>query len=222
MKQIRLVLADDHTIVRAGIRALLQNSPLFQVVGEAETGTDALRLARTHKPDVILMDITMPELNGVEATIRILKQFPRVRVIILSMHATKEYVLRALNAGAAGYLLKGAATAELEAAIKAVVRGETYLSSAVSRYVVDALKSGAHGGAEQKQGDTYEQLTPRQREVLQLIAEGKTTREIAERLNLSIKTVKTHRTVLMRTLNIHDIAGLVRYAVRAGLVSADQ
>jgi DNA-binding NarL/FixJ family response regulator len=222
MKQIRLVLADDHTIVRAGIRALLQNSPLFRVVGEAETGTDALRLARTHKPDVILMDITMPELNGVEATIRILKEFPRVRVIILSMHATKEYVLRALNAGAAGYLLKGAATSELEAAIKAVVRGETYLSSAVSRYVVDALKGGAHGGAEETQGDTYEQLTPRQREVLQLIAEGKTTREIAERLNLSIKTVKTHRTVLMRTLNIHDIAGLVRYAVRAGLVSADQ
>lgn len=222
MKQIRLVLADDHTLVRAGIRALLQVSPLFQVVGEAATGTDALRLARTHKPDVILMDITMPELNGLEATTRVVKEFPRVRVIILSMHATKDYVLHALDAGAAGYLLKGAAASELEAAIKAVVRGETYLSSAVSRYVVEALKSSGNGGGGNEQADAYSQLTPRQRQVLQLIAEGKTTREIAGILDLSLKTVKTHRTALMQTLNIHDIAGLVRYAIRTGVVSADQ
>ncbi len=221
MKKIRLVLADDHTLVRAGIRALLQDSPLFQVVGEAATGTEALRLARTHRPDVILMDITMPELNGLEATTRVVKEFPRVRVIILSMHATKEYVVHALNAGAAGYLVKGAAASELEAAIKAVVRGETYLSSAVSKYVVEALKSGGNGGAKE-QADASKHLTPRQRQVLQLIAEGKTTREIAEMLDLSLKTVKTHRTALMQALNIHDIAGLVRYAIRTGLVGADQ
>ncbi len=164
----------------------------------------------------------MPELNGLEATARVVKEFPRVRVIILSMHATKEYVLHALNAGAAGYLLKGAATSELEEAIKAVVRGETYLGSGVSKYVVEALKSGANGGGAKEQADASKHLTPRQRQVLQLIAEGKTTREIAEMLDLSLKTVKTHRTALMQALNIHDIAGLVRYAIRIGLVGADQ
>ncbi len=163
----------------------------------------------------------MPELNGLEATTRVVKEFPRVRVIILSMHATKEYVVHALNAGAAGYLVKGDDASELEAAIKAVVRGETYLSSAVSKYVVEALKSGGNGGAKE-QANASKHLTPRQRQVLQLIAEGKTTREIAEMLDLSLKTVKTHRTALMQALNIHDIAGLVRYAIRIGLVGADQ
>lgn len=220
MKPIRVLLADDHNLVRAGIRALLQNFPDMQVVAEAENGREAMGLIRTHNPDVVLMDIAMPELNGLDATAQLVKEFPKLRIIILSMHVTEGYVLAALRAGASGYLLKGAATSELELAIKAVARGETYLSSAVSKYVIDTYKRGTGGAITSTNGPGGRQidLTPRQREVLQLIAEGHSTKEIAQKLKISVKTAKTHRSELMRRLDIHDVAGLVRYAIQTGLV----
>ena len=216
MTTTRVLIAEDHALVRAGFRALLSNCPDIQVVAETGDGRQALRLAQEVQPDVILMDISMPGLNGLEATARLVSEHPEMRVIILSMHADEEYVLRALRAGASGYLLKDSDAAELELAITAVVRGETYLSPHVSKHVIaDYLhlvgsESGAHA-----------QLTPRQREVLQLIAEGHTTKQIAQILSVSEKTAMTHRTQLMERLDIHDIAGLVRYAIRTGLVSSD-
>jgi len=213
MKSIRILLADDHTLVRAGIRSLVQAIPGIQVVAEAGDGREALSLIETHQPDVALLDIAMPGLNGLEVAAQVADNFPFVRVMILSMHATEEYVLRALRAGAAGYLLKDADTAELELAIKAVTRGETYLSPAVSKHVTEYVRRVG-----EETHSTLERLTPRQREVLQLVAEGHTTQEIARMMNLSVKTVETHRTQLMERLDIHDIAGLVRYAVREGLV----
>jgi DNA-binding NarL/FixJ family response regulator len=213
MKSIRILLADDHTLVRAGIRSLVQSLPGVQVVAEAGDGREALSLIETHQPDVALLDIAMPGLNGLEVAAQVADNFPFVRVLILSMHATEEYVLRALRAGAAGYLLKDADTAELELAIKAVTNGETYLSPAVSKHVTEYVRRIGEG-----EHSTLERLTPRQREVLQLVAEGHTTQEIARLMNLSVKTVETHRTQLMDRLDIHDIAGLVRYAVREGLV----
>lgn len=217
MKPIRVLLADDHNLVRAGMRALLQNVPEIEVVAEAENGRQVRALIKAHQPDVVLMDIAMPELNGLDATAQLVKEFPRLRIIILSMHATKGYVLQALRAGASGYLLKGAATPELALAIKAAARGETYLSSAISKYVVEAFKGGEiKTTASSPRVDA--DLTPRQREVLQLIAEGHSTKEIAEKLNISVKTAKTHRSELMRRLDLHDVAAVVRYAVQIGLV----
>ena len=213
MKSIRILLADDHTLVRAGIRSLVQALPGIQVVAEAGDGREALSLIETHQPDVVLLDIAMPGLNGLEVAAQVADNFPYVRVMILSMHANEEYVLRALRAGAAGYLLKDADTAELELAIKAVTRGETYLSPAVSKHITEYIRRVG-----EEAHSTLERLTPRQREVLQLVAEGHTTQEIARMMNLSTKTVETHRTQLMERLDIHDIAGLVRYAVREGLV----
>jgi len=221
MKPIRVLLADDHNLVRAGMRALLQNVPEIEVVAEAENGRQVRALVKAHQPDVVLMDIAMPELNGLDATAQLVKEFPKLRVIILSMHSTKGYVLQALRAGASGYLLKGAATPELAHAIRAVARGETYLSSTVSKYVVEAFKSGELD----KTGTTDRveaALTPRQREVLQLIAEGYSTKEIAEKLHISVKTAKTHRSELMRRLGLHDVAGLTRYAISTGIVVPDQ
>jgi DNA-binding NarL/FixJ family response regulator len=217
MKPIRVLLADDHALVRAGFRALLQSLPEIEVVAEAGDGREALRLIGLHQPDVVLMDIGMPGLNGLEAAARITQESPQIRVIILSMHATEEYVLRALRAGAVGYLLKDAGTAELELAVKAVVRDETYLSPAVSKHVIaDYVQRVSH------KPNSFDQLTPRHREILQLIAEGQTTKEIAQTLNLSAKTVETYRTQLMERLDIHDIAGLVRYAIRTGLITSDK
>jgi DNA-binding NarL/FixJ family response regulator len=213
MKFIRILLADDHTLVRAGIRSLIQALPGIQVVAEAGDGREALSLIETHQPDVALLDIAMPGLNGLEVAAQVADNFPFVRVMILSMHATEEYVLRALRAGAVGYLLKDADTAELELAINAVTRGETYLSPAVSKHVTEYVRRVG-----EEAHSTLERLTPRQREVLQLVAEGHTTQEIARIMNVSSKTVETHRTQLMERLDIHDIAGLVRYAVREGLV----
>jgi len=213
MKSIRILLADDHTLVRAGIRSLVQALPGIQVVAETGDGREALSLIETHQPDVALLDIAMPGLNGLEVAAQVADNFPYVRVVILSMHATEEYVLRALRAGAVGYLLKDADTAELELAIKAVTRGETYLSPAVSKHITEYIRRVG-----EEAHSTLERLTPRQREVLQLVAEGHTTQEIARMMNLSTKTVETHRTQLMERLDIHDIAGLVRYAVREGLV----
>jgi DNA-binding NarL/FixJ family response regulator len=216
MNDIRILLADDHTLVRAGVRALLEELPDVKVVAEAADGHQALALAKAHRPHVVLMDVAMSGLNGLETTARLVKEFPDVRVIILSMHANEEYIWQALRAGASGYLLKSASTAELELALKAVGRGETYLDPAIARRVIAGYASGA---AQQK--SPIEQLSPRQREILQLVAEGRTTKEIAFLLNLSVKTVETHRAQLMERLDIHDVPGLVRYAIRQGLVSVE-
>ena len=217
MKPIRILLVDDHTLVRAGIHSLLNNIAGIEVIAEASDGRQALSLVRTHRPDVVLMDIAMPGLNGLEATARIAKKFPQVRVIILSMHVSEEYILQALRAGTAGYMVKGADTTELEIAIKAVTRGETYLSPGVSKHVIADYIRRISGEA-----TSVELLTSRQREILQLIAEGNSTKMIARTLRISVKTVETHRMQLMERLEIHDIAGLVRYAVRVGLVKLDQ
>lgn len=216
---LRILLADDHTLVRAGLRTLLQQLPDVEVVGEAGDGHEALRLADTCKADVLLLDVALPGLNGIEVTGRVVKEHPELRVLILSMLATEEHVLRVLRAGARGYVLKDASMTELELAIKAVMQGKTYLSPSISRAFLDdymkRLDEGSSGG---NSGDV---LTPRQREILQLIAEGQSTKEIAFKLNVSVKTVETHRAQLMERLGIHDVAGLVRYAIRTGLTSLD-
>ncbi len=213
MPSLRIVLVDDHALVRAGMRALLASFPDFEVVGETDDGAAAVELAGRLHPNVVLMDIAMHGLNGLDATARIRNQYPEVRVIILSMHANEEYVFQALRAGASGYLLKDSATSELEFAVRAVSRGETYLSPPISKAVVD-------GYVQRMISDQpLDLLTPRQREILQLIAEGKTTKEIAQLLTLSAKTVEMHRAQLMERLDIHDVAGLVRYALRTGVIS---
>jgi DNA-binding NarL/FixJ family response regulator len=214
MKPVRVLLADDHTLIRAGIRGLLEGLPGVEVAGEAGDGQEALRLAELLQPDVVLLDIGMPGLNGLEVATRLAKLDPEMRVVILSMHTSEEYVLQALRAGAAGYLLKGSAVAELELAIRAVARGETYLSPTVSKHVVDEYVRRT-GGAP----DPVAALTPRQREILQLVAEGHTSKDIARQLGLSHRTVETHRNQLMKRLDIHDLTGLVRFAVRVGMVA---
>ncbi len=216
MNPIRVLLADDHDLVRAGFRSLLQNFEGVQVIGEAADGQQALRLVESLKPDLVLMDIAMPELNGLEATARIVEQFPSVRVMILSMHANEEYARRALRAGALGYLLKRASTAELELAIKAVARGEPYLTPAISKHLLaDFVRRPDFASP-------LEQLSPRQREVLQLIAEGHSRKEIAEKLSISVKSFDAYRSEIMQQLGIGDTAGLVRFAIQNGLVSLDQ
>jgi DNA-binding NarL/FixJ family response regulator len=216
MNAIKVLLADDHSLFRAGVHALLSNIEGVDVVGEADTGRKALEMVGARTPDVVLMDIAMPEMNGLETTTRVTREYPGVRVIMLSMHAGEEYVMQALRAGASGYLLKDAATSELELAVRAVARGETYLTPTISKRVIDDYlmrTTGAQG--------PVDQLTKRQREILQLIAKGYTSKEMAQMLNLSPKTIETHRTQLMKQLDIHDVAGLVRYAIRVGLVTLD-
>jgi len=214
VKPIRVILADDHTLVRAGIRALLEKIPGVEVVAEADDGREVLDLVRRHRPDVVLMDITMPGLNGLEAAARLAKEFPEARVLILSMHNNEEYYWRALKAGAAGYLLKKAATTELATALQRVALGEIYLSQEISKRLVKKIPG--EGIADRK--SPLEQLTGRQREILQLIAEGQNTKGIAELLKVSPKTVEYHRMKLMAGLNVHDIPGLVRFALRVGLI----
>ncbi|HEX2567820.1 MAG TPA: response regulator transcription factor [Burkholderiales bacterium] len=203
---------DDHALVRAGIRSLLGSMPDVEVVGEAASGEEALALAETALPHVVLMDIAMKGLSGLEAAARIRDRYPRVRVVILSMHSGEEYVMQAMRAGAAGFLLKDAATGELELALRSVIRGESWFSPAVSRQVVEGYVQRV--GGEQ----AAEVLTARQREVLRLVAAGRSTKEIAFDLRLSVKTVETHRAQIMERLGIRDVAGLVRYALRTGLV----
>jgi DNA-binding NarL/FixJ family response regulator len=215
MKPIRVLLADDHILVRAGLRKLLESIPNLEVVGEVNDGLALLTMVEQLHPDMVLMDIAMPGLNGLEATARVVKTWPDTRVVILSMHQSEEYVRQALRNGAAAYLLKDAAPAELDIAIKAVQRNETYLSPAVSKGVVSDYVQRLRS-----EDAPTTQLTPRQREVLQLIAEGHSTKDIARRLELSVKTVDTHRSQLMRQLDIHEVAGLVRHAMRIGLISA--
>jgi DNA-binding NarL/FixJ family response regulator len=216
MSRIRVVLADDHTLVRAGIRALLDRMPDVEVVGEAGEGSEAVAQVAATRPDVLLADVAMPGMGGLEAAERLRREFPDVRVVMLSMHANEEYVLQALRAGASGYLLKDAASVELDLALRAAVSGQTYLSPAISRQMIDSYMTRVAGGA------TPEPLTPRQREILRLIAEGKSTKEIAFALTISVKTVETHRSQLMDRLDIHDVAGLVKYAIRTGIVSIPQ
>jgi DNA-binding NarL/FixJ family response regulator len=224
MKKIRVLLADDHTLFRSGIRLILERIAGVEVVAEASTGHEALHLTKTTHPDVILMDIRMKELNGLEATAYILQEHPQVRVLMLSMHDSEPYVIRALSVGAAGYLLKDAAPAELEQAIKAVARSDTYLSPAVAKHVfADYRRRRGHESKErEKDIDLAESLTLRQREILQLIAEGHTARQIAALLHINRKTVEAHRTELMRRLDVHNVAGLIRYAIRLGLVTLDE
>ncbi|MCL4488715.1 MAG: response regulator transcription factor [Chloroflexi bacterium] len=215
MMPIRVLLADDHSLVRAGIRALLQQIAGVEVVAEAENGREALQRIKEFVPDIALLDIAMPEVDGLSALAQVANEFPSVRVIILSMHSDQEYVLRALRAGAKGYLLKGARTSELELAVPAVARGETYLSPAASIHVFDDVARRGNG-----EPRPIERLTARQRQVLKLIAEGYTRKQIAQNLKISAKTVDTFRAQLMEELNIHDVAGLVRFAISEGLVSA--
>lgn len=216
MRAIRVLLADDHTLVRAGLRVLLERIPGVEVIAEAGNGREALRLIEAHRPHLALMDIMMPELNGLDATARATHKFPETRIIILSMNANKEFVLQALHAGASGYLLKNISAAELEQAVNAVLRGEVYLSPGISRHVVEATRH-QHVAT----NGSIEKLTPRQREVLQLIAEGHSTKSIAKTLGISVKSAESYRGDVMDALDIRDVAGLTRYAIRTGLISPD-
>ena len=219
MSKLRVLLADDHALVRAGLSALLAEVPDVEVVAQAGDGYEAVELIARHEPDVALVDVSMPKMNGLEVATRARKEHPRTRVVIVSMHDDEEYVRRALVAGAAGYLLKHADRAELEMALRAIARGDTWLSPGVSKKL--AADYARAGRPEPEAVGPFERLTPRQREVLQLIAEGLSTKEIAARLELSPKTVEAHRTELMERLGIHGVAGLVRYAIRMGLVRAE-
>jgi DNA-binding NarL/FixJ family response regulator len=216
MKKIRVLLADDHTLMRAGVRALLDEMPGCEVVAEAGDGYEALELLRLHRPDVALMDIDMKRMNGLEAMAAAKREFPNLHVIMLSMHSEKQYVMQALRDGASGYLLKDAATVELELALTVVMKGDVYLSPGVSKQVAEGFVREA------ETADPVALLTPRQREILTLVAGGHNTKEIAFRLGLSTKTVEAHRTQLMERLDIHDVAGLVRFTIRAGLIKLDE
>jgi two-component system response regulator NreC len=211
---MRVLLADDHTLVRTGLRLLLETLPEVIVAGEAADATEALRQATDLRPDVVLMDLVMPGMTPIDAIREITERLPETRVLVVSMHAEDAYVGKALSAGAAGYLLKGADKAELAHALTVVARGETYISPAIARAVVDALRaSNAEIGR-----PSLESLTARQREVLKLVAQGLSTRQVAGRLGVSAKTVEAHRAAIMDRLGIRDIAGLVRFAVATGLV----
>ena len=213
MKPLRLLLADDHALVRAGIRALIGGIGGIEVVAEAGEGREALGLVRELKPDLVLLDITMPGMNGFEVLEQITRELPEVRVIVLTVHEAGECAINALRRGAAGYLPKTAASTELQEAIETVARGETYLSGEISRKTLLEQSREATG--------LLATLTPRQREVLTLIAKGHNTKVTACDLNISVKTVESHRSQLMERLDIHDVAGLVRYAIRMGLVSIE-
>ena len=215
---LTLILADDHALVRAGIRTLLEKLEGIEILAEAGDGRVTLELVQKHLPDVVIMDISMPTLNGLETTVRIVREHPKTKVLILSMHTGEDYVLQALRAGATGYLLKDAATVELGVALMAVRRGETYLSPTISKEVLARHRQMLRD----PKADPVKVLTPRMREIVQLIAEGRSTKEIAFLLNLSVKTIETHRMHLMARLNLHDVAGVVRYALRNGLISADR
>lgn len=217
MKTVKILLADNHPIVRAGIRAELEKMEEVQVIAEANDGREAIDLAASAQPDLIFMDITMPGLNGLEATERITKSRPNIKVVILSRHEDEEYYWGALRAGASGYLLKKAAIAELQAALRRVMGGEIYLSREISTRLLKKFPSQQVAQAK----SPLEQLTARQREILQLIAEGQTTKSIALILKVSPKTVEYHRSKLMERLNIFDVPGLVRLALRTKLITQE-
>lgn len=214
MKPIRVVIADDHALVRAGIRALVEKIEGMIVVGEAGNGREAVELVSEQQPDLMLLDITMPEGGGFTVLDHVTNNYPDIRVIVLTVHEAGEYAMRALREGAAGFLPKSAASAELEHAIQTVIRGEPYISPEMSRKTLIEYGKGT-------KRDLLATLSPRQREVLRLIAEGRTTKQIAQELEISVKTVETHRAQLMERLDIHDVAGLVRYAIIVGLIEVE-
>ncbi len=213
MANVRILLADDHAMLRDGVRMVLESHPGFEVVGTADNGRDAVRLAEELQPDIAVVDVAMPELNGLEATRAIRNTSPETAIVVLSMHEGEEYLREALRAGAAGYVLKRAAAKELVGAINAVRRGDKYLDPALTDTLIsDYVRQVERGD------DTPDSLTERELEVLKLVAEGHTNRQIALQLNISIKTVQTHRANLMDKLNLHDRTELVRYAIRRGLI----
>ena len=215
MARIRIAIADDHTIMRSGLRLLLEREPDFTIAGEASDGRAAIDIAGQHSPDVMVLDVAMPNLNGIEAAARIAVLSPKTAIVMLSMHSDETYVLRALKAGARGYLLKDSAEGDLISAVRAVAAGRTFFSPAISNMLVEEyIRAIQERGVE----DSYELLTPRERELLQLVAEGKTTKEIASSLSLSASTVDTHRANIMRKLNLNSLAELVLYAVRKGII----
>ena len=216
MNPIRVLLADDHKLIRAGLRLVVDQQPDLSVVGEADDGRQAVELAKSLKPDVVVMDIGMPNLNGIEAARQIREIRPDAAVVMLSMHSDEGYVLRALGAGARAYLLKDSATTDLVQAIHAVVEGKSFFSPAVSKVLLqDYMRKLQRSGAE----DSYDLLSPREREVLQLVAEGKSNKEVASLLNLSVYTVETHRAKIMQKLNLKGVPELILYAVRKGIIS---
>jgi two-component system response regulator NreC len=216
MKKIRILLADDHTLIRGGLRLLAEQQPDLVVVGEAEDGRQAVAMAATLKPDVAVLDIGMPNLNGIEAAKQITEGESRAAVVILSMHADETYILRALKAGARGYLLKDSTESDLARAIRAVAEGKSFFSPAVSKVLLeDYVRKLQRTGGE----DSYELLTPREREILQLIAEGKSNKDVANLLHLSVYTVETHRANIMEKLKLKSVPELILYAVRKGVIS---
>jgi two-component system, NarL family, response regulator NreC len=216
MKKVRILLADDHTVMRAGLRALLERQPNLEVVGEAGDGRQTVELASSHVPDVVVMDIAMPNLNGVEATRRMVSKQPTISVVILSMYSDESYVMRALEAGARAYLLKDSAVTDLIRAIEAVSQGKSFFSPKISRILAEEY---VHALKQKGVADSYELLTTREREILQLLAEGKTNKEVATLLNISVYTAETHRGNILQKLNLHSSAELVLYAVRKGIIS---
>ena len=216
MRKTRILLADDHKLMRSGLKALIEQQPGLTVVGEADDGRQAVTLAASLKPDLLVMDIGMPNLNGIEAAHQITQANPATAIVILSMHSDESYVLRALKAGAKGYLLKDSAESDLIRAVHAVAGGKSFFSPAVSKvHLDDYVRKLQRSGAE----DAYDLLTPREREILQLIAEGKSNKDVANLLNLSVYTVETHRSNIMEKLNLRGIPELILYAVRKGIIS---
>jgi two-component system, NarL family, response regulator NreC len=216
MTTIRILLADDHVVMRRGIRALLERRPEFQVVAEAGDGREALQLTEAHSPHVVVADIAMPNLNGIEAARQIALRWPQTAIVILSMHSDESYVLRALKAGARGYLLKDSPESDLIQAILAVHAGKAFFSPAISKMLVeDYMRQLQQRGAD----DSYELLTSREREILQLLAEGKSNKDVAAMLNLSLHTVETHRSNILQKLNLHGTPELILYAIRKGVIS---
>lgn len=216
MKPVRILLADDHTVVRKGLRLLLESVPEFQVIADAADGRDAVSLAEQHRPEVVVMDVAMPILNGIEAARQITGKLPSTAIVFLSMHGDESYVLRALKAGARAYLLKDSAEYDLIQAVKAVSEGKAFFSPAISKMLVeDYMRQMQERGVE----DSFELLTTREREVLQLLAEGKNNKDVASLLNLSLYTVETHRSNIFQKLNLHSQAELILYAIRKGVIS---
>lgn len=218
MEKIRVLLVEDHSIVCKGLRYLLEGKSEIEVVGEANDGTEAIKKTQELLPDIVLMDVSMPVLNGLEATRQIKKQFSEVKVLILSMYNNEEYIFHALQAGASGYVVKQSSPVELDLAIQAVYRGESFLSSLISKKVVKGYIQQAKVTGK---NNSYDELTTREREILQLIAEDYSNREIAKLLYISVKTVETHRTHLMDKLDIHSIVELTKYAIRKGVINLD-
>jgi DNA-binding NarL/FixJ family response regulator len=214
-KKIRVLLAEDHILVRQGFRRILEDDPGITVVGEARTGLEAIEQCKELKPDVVVMDLSMPELGGLEATAEVLKANPQIKILILSMYSNEAYVRKAFELGAKGYILKNAIEVDLTRAVMALAEGQAYFSPGVSHIVLESMKAGTFQGTSQ---DPYEKLTLREKEVLQLIAQGKSNKEIATLLNISVNTVAVHRARVMETLNLHRTAELVLFAVKKGLI----